>query len=343
MPKALQLRTATSIWGILRELDVRPMRDAATRPLVLGVIGAPGTGKTTLIRTLREGTDTAAPAVIESDLAHPEAVSAADLIVLVLDATRPGAFEEARGLLDWQAAGRAVLVFYNKLDVVEDPTAIGTSGETWHGIPVALGAGRDPYSLAATFVPQVLAAVPAHHLALARQYPLFRPAVSEALIRATARANAGVALTSGVAETIPLLGLPLAAGDLLVLTKTQVFLAYKLGLVYGAPVDWRAHLNTFASIFGAGFFFRQVARELGGLIPVIGLLPKVAIAYGGTVAVGEISVRWYQTRQLLTPEGRHELLMKALAAGRRLADQLARDVVGGITGRRVSWPRRTET
>jgi uncharacterized protein (DUF697 family) len=333
MQTALRLCTATSIWGILRELDVRPIRDAATRPLVVGVIGASGTGKSTLIRALREGgeeRDTAAPAVIETDLEHPESVNAADLIVLILDALRPGAFDEARRLLDWQAAGRAVVVFYNKLDTVEDPTAIGSSGETWHGIPVAMGSARDPHSLAATFVPQVLAAVPEKHLALARHFPLFRATVARQLIAATARANATVALTSGVAEALPLLGLPLAAGDLLVLTKTQVFLGYKLGLAYGAPVDWRAHLKTFATIFGAGFFFRQVARELGGLIPVVGLLPKVAIAYGGTVAVGEISVRWYQTRQLLTPEGRHALLTRAVAIGKRAAEQLGREALAGV-------------
>ncbi len=327
-----------NLWQLVRELNVHAIREAASRRIVLGVVGAPGSGKSTLIRALRHGGSDRAPAsAIEANLDQASAIAGADLLVLVLDATRPGAFEEARLLLDWHDGGRPALVFYNKMDVVEDARAIGTAGESWHGIPVALGSARDPRSLAATFVPQVLAALPDHHLALARQVPLFRPAVARRIVTETARANAGFAFSTGVAETVPLLSLPLAASDMLVLTKTQVFMAYKIGLAYGAPLPWRAHLGALGTIFGAGFFFRQLARELVGMIPLIGLLPKVAVAFGGTVAVGEVTRRWYDTRQALSPADRQKLLSRALDRGMSVAGLLAREAMAGA--RRLLRPR----
>ena len=46
----------------------------------------------------------------------------------------------------------------------------------------------------------------------------------------------------------------------------------------------------------------QVARQLVGLIPVVGIAPKVAVAYGGTWAIGQAVVLWATTGQALTME-----------------------------------------
>jgi hypothetical protein len=45
-------------------------------------------------------------------------------------------------------------------------------------------------------------------------------------------------------------------------------------------------------MLGGGLVFRQLARQLVGLIPVVGIVPKVAVAYGGTCMIGRAVVLW---------------------------------------------------
>jgi uncharacterized protein (DUF697 family) len=49
-------------------------------------------------------------------------------------------------------------------------------------------------------------------------------------------------------------------------------------------------------VVGVGFGFRAVARELLDFVPVAGWAVKGAIAYGGTKAVGEAAVRYFEAR-----------------------------------------------
>jgi len=65
-----------------------------------------------------------------------------------------------------------------------------------------------------------------------------------------------------------------------------------------------------------------VARQLVGLIPVWGILPKVAVAYAGTYAVGEAIVRWYQTGHKVSGRGMRELYAEALVRGKQVAQNL---------------------
>ena len=55
----------------------------------------------------------------------------------------------------------------------------------------------------------------------------------QSLIQETAQANAKFAFTTGLAETVPILSAPLALGDILVLTKNQVVLGYRIMLAAG--------------------------------------------------------------------------------------------------------------
>ena len=48
---------------------------------------------------------------------------------------------------------------------------------------------------------------------------------------------------------------------------------------------------------GAGFGFRAVARELLDFVPVAGWALKASIAYGGTKAIGEAAVRYFEARR----------------------------------------------
>jgi uncharacterized protein (DUF697 family) len=327
-------RDLGNIWTTFKELDIRPIRDEAERPIVLAVVGAAGVGKSTLIAALRQ--DRRSPSgdkrarekvispAIEADLDAAARVGEADLIVLTLDATRSdlAGGTEADLFREWTKAGHNVLVFYNKMDAVLDASALGATMLPWRGARVAFGSALDPDSLANGFIPRVLDALPDRHLALARRYPLFRLAVARKLISDTAFASASYALGTGFAEVIPALDVPFNVADMMILTKNQALMVYKLGLGLGLSTRWQDHVAELGGVVGAGFLWRQIARQLVGLIPVWGILPKVAVAYAGTYAVGEAILYWYQTGHKMSGRGMHELYADALARGKQVAQNL---------------------
>ena len=138
-------------------------------------------------------------------------------------------------------------------------------------------------------------------LALARQFPPLRRALFDRLITETAQANASFALTTGLAEAVPILTAPLNLGDIVILTKNQLLLGYRIVLAAGRDGEPRTLIAEIAGVLGSGFLFRQAARQLVGLIPIAGIVPKVAIAYSGTWAIGRAIVLWVTEGRAITP------------------------------------------
>jgi uncharacterized protein (DUF697 family) len=168
-------------------------------------------------------------------------------------------------------------------------------------------------------------------LAMAAALPVFRQAVAEVIVDETAKANASFAVTTGLAETIPVLSAPLNVGDMVILTKNQLIMGYKIALAGGRNDDPRSMMTEILGVIGGGFLFRQVARQLVGLIPVAGLLPKVAIAYAGTYAIGRGLTAWALSGAELTPEVLSRHTSEGLERGRALASQLLAQVKTGAT------------
>jgi uncharacterized protein (DUF697 family) len=82
------------------------------------------------------------------------------------------------------------------------------------------------------------------------------------------------------------LGAFASAGDMVAITGIQVMLMLHIDATYGRDPDvqrtWRL-----LPIIGGGFGWRTLARELAGFVPVAGIAIKGAIAYAGTIVVGE--------------------------------------------------------
>lgn len=176
----------------------------------------------------------------------------------------------------------------------------------------------------------LLASVPVRlHLALARRLPPLRPFVFQWLIQETSQANATYAFSTGLAKTLPILDIPLTIGDMLVLTKNQMIMAYKIVLVAGRTGTPRQLLGEIVRVLGGGFLFPQLAREMVGLIPVWGILPQVAIAYAGTWAIGKAVVLWAVEGYHLTPALLKSFYQDALHKGRHAAQE----IVGTARGR----------
>ena len=318
-------RDLGNIWTTFKELDIRPIREQAERPLVLAFVGAAGVGKSTLIAALRHdgrAHEKVITPTIESDLKAAVRLGDTDLSVLVLDATR-GEFPVEAGLCaEWQRASRQVMVFYNKMDAVIETKTLGATMTNWNGARIAFGSANDPASLATEFIPRVMDALPDRHLSLARHWPLFRTAVARKLIGDTSISSATYAFSTGLAEVIPAFDIPFNVADVVILTKNQALMVYKLGLALGLSTRWQDHVAELGGVVGAGFLWRQIARQLVGLIPVWGILPKVAVAYAGTYALGEAIIRWYQTGHKVSGRGMRELYADALAQGRLVAQNL---------------------
>jgi uncharacterized protein (DUF697 family) len=121
---------------------------------------------------------------------------------------------------------------------------------------------------------------------LAARLPVLRGAVCDELIRSFSKRNAIVS----AAVFIPGVDLP-------VLTLNQTRLVLRIALAYGQEID-NSRAIELLGVVGAGFGFRAVARELLDFVPVAGWAVKGAIAYGGTKAIGEAAVRYFEERSV---------------------------------------------
>lgn len=163
------------------------------------------------------------------------------------------------------------------------PPEAGTSSEYVVG-----EIAREP--LRGRFFPHLVECARGVEIAVGRNLPVLRDTVAAKLTRDAANNALKVALASAVVDHIPLVGIVLgafaSAGDMVAITGIQVMLMLHVEAVYGRDPDvgrtWQL-----LPIIGGGFGWRALARELAGFVPIAGIAIKGAIAYAGTMVVGE--------------------------------------------------------
>ncbi len=344
------IKDISSVWKNIKEIDLKPIRESATYPVRIVLVGAPESGRHTLAEQMR--TDPARPGVhTQSTLAliSTEAVAeapVAHLIIVLVDATRTDFSVEQALVKKWSEAGKNVLVFVNKIDLVGSNIE-GDAQAGWMGSRVIYGSVNDISYLQREFIPTMLELLPQQHVALGRQFPLFRLTIARQLINEACFSNAAYSFSTGLAEIVPVLDLPLNLTDMVVLTKSQAFLAYKLGLLLGFSTRWQDYVTEFGSVIGTGFLWRQLARQLIGLVPGWGIVPKVAVAYSGTYVVGNAILGWYLTGRNLSPKQMRALYAQAFTRGREYARKLGEKIPRPRLGRgkrekRAAQPKKPE-
>jgi uncharacterized protein (DUF697 family) len=317
------IKELNNVWNNVKEIDLRPIAEAAQRPLHLALAGWERPRLDALAEAMRR--DPARPDQVAHTpilLATPdEAASAShlDLIILLMESVGEGNVQERQITKTWANAGVPVLVVLPQAAVESGsvPPLVDAPSD------VIAGSLDDPAFLTGTFPSAVLRLLPDQQLALARQFPLFRNAVAKALISDTCFSNAAYALSTGLAEIVPIFNIPLNIADMVVLSKAQAFLVYRLGLALGLSPRWQDYVAEFGGVLGGGFLWRQVARSLIGLIPAWGILPKVAVAYAGTYVVGNVVHQWYLTGRHLSGRQMRQLYGQAFARGKNLAQSMA--------------------
>lgn len=180
------------------------------------------------------------------------------------------------------------------------------------------------------------------HLPLARIFPAFRTEVVIHTIQTVSVENAIFVASTSLGNIIPnplqpLTSVAEALGDLVVLTANQLRMMFRIAAAFGRDIGLKAQAPEALSIVGAAFGWRSVARELVAKVPYGGgVVPKAAIAFAGTWAIGESIAFYYTTGRKLTKEEVKARFEATMDKGRATAEQIvgklkpAEDVVARL-------------
>ena len=180
-------------------------------------------------------------------------------------------------------------------------------------------------------VQPILKAHPDLLLPLARRFYPFRKQASYKIVRAVARENALFCLATALPDVAPsLLSLPWAiaayGSDAAFLTVNQMRMAFQLAAASDRTVGYREQKAEIASIAASSFGWRALAREMAGKIPLGGgLIPKAAIAWAGTFAVGLSLERLYRLGYGFTRAERQAVYRDAFKHGKEVSRMLLGD------------------
>lgn len=318
----------TNVWSTIREINVNDIRESAEQPVQLALVGAPEL-RAAVQQALFAGTTrypaSARPTLREYDVPLPRdrqsEVGRSDLLVMIVDGAQRVSADVATTAdkLSMLPAPRILLL----IGTEQLPPVAGDGGWFVSGMQIVYAPNTAPDTLRQRLAPVIVDQLADDlRIAAARKIPGLRDAVGRWLIGDVSFSNATYALTSGLPEMVPLLNIPLNAADMVVLTKNQALLVYKLALAFGAPPDFQAQMREVLPVVGGGFLWRQVARQLVGLIPGFGILPKVAVSYAGTYATGQAAALWYRNGEKLSNEALKRLYKQAMTIGRERGREL---------------------
>jgi uncharacterized protein (DUF697 family) len=185
--------------------------------------------------------------------------------------------------------------------------------------------------LRARLLPHLIDACKGVEIAIGRRLPMLRTTVAAKLTRDAALNSLKVSGASALIGQVPFVGAFLGAfvssSDMLAITGIQMTLMLQIRATFGKDPDV-AQMWELLPVVGGGFGWRALARELSGFIPVGGVVIKSAIAYAGTIVVGE-GATFFELH------GRHMSKVDAAKIyedARKSAQSFARDMVTRITG-----------
>lgn len=263
------LSSVKNLYSVMRELSLEEIREDADRPPSVLIVAERREDALALAENLTglQHTHFITTIGLDSPIERPDIYDA----IIIYD---PNARPESKKLLDRLSASskETAVVAFLSLDPNDAEAARTTRAKLMNRLP----------DRATSF---------------GRHFPAFRPAAVKAVIDDTAIANAQFALLSNIPTVLPILGsMAAATADFLVLTKNQLLLVFKVAAIHERDLhDKSAIVREMVPVVGAGLFWRTLAREAAAFIPfAAGTVPKVIIAYSGTVAVGRGADYYYR-------------------------------------------------
>jgi uncharacterized protein (DUF697 family) len=319
---------AAAIFQRLRgSLNAGAIQAGARRPFKFFVCGDPGLlGALRALLLAGQAGDfippEAAAAFETLDLARSVDTSDARAVICVGRATDRGQL----GLERLAALRLPVLVLIVDAEVAapSGPVQAPPAGGVEEYVVDHLG----PDSLRGRFLPHLIDCCKGIEVAVGRRLPALRDTVAAKLTRDAAMAALKVAGASAVVDHVPILGVVLGAfasgADMFAITGIQMNLMLNIGATYGRDPDL-GQMWELLPVVGGGFGWRALARELSGFIPVGGVFIKAAIAYAGTIVVGEGVAFFYRNGRQMNAQDAAVVYEEAKATAMTFArDILAR-------------------
>lgn len=303
-------------WRLTRELDIHALREAFERSVSIRVLGSDITAAQRVARLIEPdplASEVTAAVLGENGREH------ADLYVIAIG----GPLEQAarRQLSDLSVSETPLVLV--QLETSTEMLVLGVAQERIVQVEPTMADDQTRDRLFTTLV----RAAPEVMLSAGRRHILLREPVAEHLIRDTSRVNAQFAALSSLPANLPLIGgLVGDMADMIVLTKNQLLLLFKLAGLYGRDLRLgRQLLAEILPVVGGAFFWRSTARALVGLLPtMLGLVPKTIVAYTGTYMVGQLARYYYRYGHRPPPEIVKELREEGMRVAREAVARLRR-------------------
>ena len=153
-------------------------------------------------------------------------------------------------------------------------------------------------------------------LAMALAFPFMRRSLAKDAVQATSVQNAGIGL-------VPII----AGAELPIMTLNQAKMVLQIAAAYGQEMD-KNRIKELAAVVGGAYLCRGVARKLVGLVPVLGVVVKPGIAYGGTAAIGNAAIEYFEGGQ--DAAGVVNVATQASKKGTQIAEKLRTEGVSAI-------------
>lgn len=162
--------------------------------------------------------------------------------------------------------------------------------------PCEAGQGDEPYELdddAAAALDDrmgrwIVTVCHEKRLAFAIAFPFMRRPLACEAVYATSLQNAGI----GLVPFIP-------GADLPILTLNQAKMVLQIAAAYGHEMD-NGRLKELAAVVGGAYVCRTLARELTEFVPVLGFAIRTGVAYGGTAALGQAVIEYFEGGENVT-------------------------------------------
>lgn len=276
----------------------------------IAIVGMPNSGKSTLFNTLQgQYVSFVSPeagatkefvrgafgpfALIDTPGHLPDmqqqAIDEASAVLYMLDASegvRPRDEQIVRQLRDGE---KPYVLALNKSDLVSgdiDDLAAHVAARL-HVSDVTPISAHTGDNIAEELIPAIINTSPEAALTLGRLLPQYRRRAANKLVRTATL----VSLAAGL-QPIPLVDIP-------ILLSNQIRMTLRIAAVYGEPVTAQ-HLREILSTVAGGLVVRYLAEELAKAAPIGGDIVSGAIAAGGTYALGQVAIEYFENGKQLS-------------------------------------------